>query len=83
VEADEEVISRFGRTHFCQVACAYLSPYVRNSRTLDTVFGIRRDETDGTFMIGDSPVTVDEGGDVTVSGVTYEWTEGLWELLTK
>jgi hypothetical protein len=34
-------------------------------------------------MIGDSPVTVDEDGDVTVSGVTYEGTDGLWELLTK
>jgi hypothetical protein len=73
VDADDE-ISRFGRTHFGRVASAYLSPYVTNSRTLDTVFGIRRDE--GTFTIGDSPVTVDESGDVTVAGVTYEGTEG-------
>lgn len=81
MDADDE-ISRFGRTHFGRVASAYLSPYVTNSRTLDTVLGIRRDD-EGTFMIGDSPVTVDEGGDVTVAEVTYEGTEGLWELLTK
>ena len=83
MEANEETISRFRRTHFGQVASAYLSPYVRNSRTLDTVFGIRRDETYGTFMIGDSSVMVDEVDDVTESGVIYEGTEGLWELLTK
>ena len=34
-------------------------------------------------MIGDSPLTVDENGDVSLLGVTYEGTEGLWELLTK
>ena len=47
------------------------------------MYGIRRVETDGTFMIGDSPVTVDAGGDVTVAGVTYEGTEVFWEFPTK
>jgi hypothetical protein len=55
---------------------------VRGDRSIDTVYGIRR-ESDGTFMIGDSPLSVDENGDVTVRGETYEGTEGLWELLTK
>jgi hypothetical protein len=34
-------------------------------------------------MIGDSPLTVDENGDVYILCVTYDGTEGLWELLTK
>jgi hypothetical protein len=34
-------------------------------------------------IIGDSPLSVDEDGDVTVLGVTYEGMEGPWELLTK
>jgi hypothetical protein len=34
-------------------------------------------------MTGDSPVTMGENGDVTVRGVTYEGTEGLWELPIK
>lgn len=34
-------------------------------------------------MIWDSTLSVDENGDVTVLGVTYEGKEGLWELLTK
>lgn len=55
---------------------------MRGDRSIDTVYGIRR-ESDGTFMIGDSPLSVDENGDVTVRGETYEGTEGLWELLTK
>jgi len=55
---------------------------VRGDRSIDTVYGIRRD-TNGTFMIGDSPLTVDENGYVSVLGVLYEGTVGLWELLTK
>ena len=34
-------------------------------------------------MIGDTPLTVYENSKVTVGGVTYEGTEGLWELLTE
>jgi hypothetical protein len=34
-------------------------------------------------MTGDSQLSVEENGDVTVLGVTNEGTEGLWELLTK
>jgi len=39
-------------------------------------------ETNGTFTIGDSPLSVDENSDV-IALVTYEGTEGLWELLTR
>jgi hypothetical protein len=34
-------------------------------------------------MIGDSPLSVGENGNVTITGVSYEGTEGFWELLTK
>jgi hypothetical protein len=46
------------------------------------VYGIRR-EASGTFMIRDWPLSVDEKGDVTMLVMTYEGTEGLWEILTK
>jgi hypothetical protein len=62
------------------VAAPYLVQYVRGSSSIDRVYGIRR-EANGTFAIGDSRVTMDEAGDVTVLGVTYEGTTGLWKLL--
>jgi len=34
-------------------------------------------------MIGDSSISVDGNCDVTLWGVTYEGTDGVWELLTK
>ena len=76
-EIEEHLTSRVGK-----VASEYLSPYVHNRRYLDTEFGIRR-EDDGTFMIGNSPVTVDENGNINIHGETYRGTLGLWELLTK
>jgi hypothetical protein len=82
VMPEDEEITQFGETHFGRIATRYLLQYVRGDRSIDKVYGIRR-ETNGTFMIGDLPLTVDENGDVPVLGVTYEGTEGLWELLTK
>jgi hypothetical protein len=82
VMSEDEEIAQFGETHFGRIVTRYLSQYVRGDRSIDTVYGIRR-ETNGTFMIGDSPLKVDENGDVSVLGVTYEGTEGLWELLTE
>jgi hypothetical protein len=52
-----------------------------SNRSIDKAYGIRR-ETNGTFMFWDSPLSVDENSDVTIRGLTYEGTEGLWELLT-
>jgi hypothetical protein len=72
---DEEFV-RFGETHFGRISTRYLSQYVRGERSIDTVYGIRR-ETKGTFMIEDSPLSVVENDDVYVLGVTYEGTEGL------
>ena len=39
-------------------------PYVYKFRFLDTQYGIRRDGD--TFKIGDSPVLVDQDGDITI-----------------
>lgn len=55
---------------------------MRVVRSIDIVYGIER-ETSVFFMIGDSPLSVDEHSDVTIRGLTYEGTEGLWEILTK
>jgi hypothetical protein len=55
---------------------------LRGDRSIDTLYDIKR-ETDGTSTIGVSPLSLDEKGDVTVLGVMYEDTEGLWEFLTK
>jgi len=76
VMAEDEEIARFGETHFGRIATRYLSQYVRGDRSIDAVYGIRRG-TNGTFIVGDSPMRVDENSDVTVLGVTYKGTEGL------
>jgi hypothetical protein len=66
-----------------RIAARYLSLYRRGDRSIDKVYGIRREAERGTFSIRDSPLLIEENDDVTVLGVTYEGTEGLWELLTK
>ena len=82
VMPEDEEIMQFGETHLGRIATRYLSRYVKGDRSIDKVYVFRR-ETNGPFMIGDSPLTVDENVDVSVLCVTYEGTEGLWELLTK
>jgi hypothetical protein len=79
---DDDIIVRSGANRFGAVAAPYLARYVTAGRSVDRVYGIRR-EADGNFVIGDSRVSVDEAGDVTVRGATYGGTAGLWELLTK
>jgi hypothetical protein len=54
-----------------RIAARYLSLYRRGDRSIDTVYGIRREDS-GTFMLGDKTLSVDENGDVAVLGVTYE-----------
>lgn len=82
---DDEFVEKdavtFGREKVGPVASAYLVPYLYNKSYLDTVYGIRKDGD--AFMIGDSPVHVDEEGDVTVRGKEFKGTTGLWELLTR
>ena len=79
---EDEEIARFSETHFGRIASRYLFRYVKGNLTIDTAYEIRR-ETNGTFMMRDSPLSVDENSDVTVLGVTCEGTVGLSELLTK
>ena len=77
-----KIFHDLGETHFGRIATSYLSQYVRGNPSIDRGYGIRR-ETNGTFMIGDSPLSVDEKGEVSVLDVTYEGWYGLWQLLTK
>ena len=60
----------------------YFSPYMHNRRYLNPEFGIRR-EDNGTFMIGNSPINVDENGNIFIHGETFKGIAGLWELLTR
>ena len=55
------------------------APY--NGPFLDTQYGIRKEGD--IFKIGDSTVSVDSLGDITIKGKQYRGTEGLWELLTR
>ena len=56
-------------------------PYVYKPRFLDTQCGIRKEGD--TFKIGDSPVLVDQDGDITIKENEFRGSEGLWELLTR
>jgi hypothetical protein len=56
-------------------------PYVYKRRFLDTQYGIRKD--DDTFKIGDSPVLVDQDGDITIKENEFRGSEVMWELLTR
>jgi len=56
-------------------------PYVYKRRFLDTKYGIRK-ECD-TFKIGDSPVLVDQDGDIMIKKNQFRGSEELWELLTR
>ena len=62
------------------LASPYVSPYLYESkkRSLDTVYGIRRDGN--VFMIGDSQFGVDRDGNIHINNVEFPATKGLWEL---
>ena len=82
VVPEEEEFAQFGDSHFGTIARHYLSKYLKGDLSIDTVYGFRK-ENIGTFMVGESPMTVEENFDVNVRGVTYEGSNGLWEFLTK
>jgi len=65
------------------LASPYVSPYIYETkkRSLDTVYGIRRDGE--VFMIGYSQVGVDRDGNIHINNVEFPATKGLWELLTR
>jgi hypothetical protein len=75
-------VEQYGRRYFGAIASPYLSPYIHNMRYLDIVFRIRK-EKDGTIMIGNFRVEVDEDRKVHIRGQMYKGTRGLWELLTR
>ena len=60
----EEDAKRFGRENVGSVASPNLMPYVYKRRFLDTQYGIRKDGA--TYKIGDSPMLVDQDGDITI-----------------
>ena len=65
------------------LASPYVSPYLYESkkRSLDTVYGIRRDGD--VFMVGDSQVGVNRDGNIHINNEEFPATKGLWELLTR
>jgi hypothetical protein len=50
-------------------------PSVYKRRVLDTQYGIRKDDV--VFKIGDSPVLVDQDGDITIKENEFRVSEGL------
>jgi len=48
---------------------------------LDTLYGVLKDCN--VFMIGDSSIVVDTGGDITIKERVFKESKGLWELLTR
>jgi len=77
----EENAKRFGRENVGSEASPYLMPYVYKRRFLDTQYGIRKDGD--KFKIGNSPVLVDQDGDITIKENEFRGSEGLWNLLTR
>ena len=67
----------YGMAHFGETASPYLTAYLYNRRFLDKDYGIRKEE-DGTFMLGNSPVSVDAQSNVIVHDKLYRGTTGLW-----
>jgi hypothetical protein len=71
----------FGTSTFGVVASPYFSPYVYKRGLLDTTYDIRH--VGDTFMIGESPVDVDENSNVHIKKQEFRRTKGFWEILTR
>jgi len=73
----------YGAMNVDPLASPYVSPYLYESkkRSLDSVYGIRRDGD--VFMIGHWQVGVDRDGNIHINNVEFPATKGLWELLTR
>ena len=63
----EEQVSVLDSENFGEVARTYLRPYQYNARSLDKQYGILR-EDNGSFMIGDSVLTVEDTTDIRING---------------
>jgi hypothetical protein len=66
---------KFGRENFGELASPYLTSYFYNKRFLDKQYAIRK-EADGTFMIGNAPLSVDNDSNITIYGRHYNGTKG-------
>ena len=77
----EAKIQLFSKKQYGPLASPFLSPYLKESRLLDTEYGIRREGED--FKIGNATVTVDNMSDLTIKGKQFKGTEDLWTLLTR
>ena len=78
----EPDVQDFGNKYFGKVASPYVMSYLYNSPSLDTDFGIRKDD-DGDFRIGKSLIEIGENSEIFVDGKTYTGTPGLYELITR
>ena len=79
-EFHEEDSKTFDREIVGSVASPYLKSYVYRTQFLDTQCGIHKDVD--IIKIGDSPVLVDQDGDITIKEKEFRGPERLWELLT-
>ena len=77
----EEKIKLFSKKQYGTLASPFLSPYLKDSRLLDTEYGIRREGDD--FKIGNATVIVDNMSNLTIKGKQFKGTEDLWTLLTR
>ena len=77
----EPDVQDFGNKYFGKVAGPYVMSYLYNSLSLDTDFGIRKD--DGDFRIGKSLIEIGENSEIYIDGKTYAGTPGLYELITR
>jgi hypothetical protein len=77
----EAKIQLFSKKQYGPLASPFLSPYLKESRLLDTEYGIRREGED--FKIGNATVTVDNMSNLTIKGKQFKGTEDLWTLLTR
>lgn len=78
---DDEQAKLYSRQHYGEIASPFLSPYVKDSRLLDTQYGIRR--VGDNFKIGNAMVTIDNMSNITVKGKQFKGTQDLWNLLTR
>jgi len=77
----EDEARDYGRENIGHVASPYLMFYVYKGRFLDTKYGVRKNGD--MFMIGDSPIVVDTGGDIRIKERVCKGSKGLWVLLTR
>ena len=62
----EEKVKLFSRKKYGEIASPFLSPYLKDSRLLDTQYGVRRERDN--FKIGNATVTVDNMSNQTIKG---------------